>query len=93
MNCLAPYLLTLLLEPILIRTAAISPSESVRIVWVVSLIQRSTPKGGMNFDANGTPVVLKKLMENYFQSKSGSTWLAAEFAQRLGDKGILSVVS
>jgi len=92
-NCLAPYLLTLLLEPILIRTAAISPSESVRIVWVVSLIQRSTPKGGMNFDANGTPVVLKKLMENYFQSKSGSTWLAAEFAQRLGDKGILSVVS
>lgn len=92
-NCLAPYLLTILLEPILTRTAASSPSLSVRVVFVVSLMQLGTPAGGMSFDSQGTPKVLPKAMDNYMQSKAGGTWLAAEFAKRLGDKGILSVVS
>jgi len=45
----------------------------------------------MAFDAQGVPVVQAKAMENYMQSKAGGTWLAAEFAKRLGDQGILSV--
>lgn len=92
-NCLAPYLLTLLLEPILTRTVASVPPLSVRVVFVVSLIQLGTPAGGMSFDSQGTPKVLPKAMDNYMQSKAGGAWLAAEFAKRLRSKGILSVVS
>lgn len=54
----------------------------------------------MEFDSNGTPKVLpgdnymkSQPGDNYMQTKVGGTWLAAEFANRLGSKGILSVVS
>ncbi|KAH6705287.1 putative short-chain dehydrogenase [Leptodontidium sp. 2 PMI_412] len=89
-NCLAPYLLTVLLEPILIRTAASSPSLSVRVVFVVSLLQL-VPAGVMSFDSQGTPKVLPKAMDNYMQTKAGGTMLATEFEKRLGSNGILSV--
>ncbi|RDW81912.1 hypothetical protein BP6252_03024 [Coleophoma cylindrospora] len=91
-NCLAPYLLTHLLEDILRRTAA-SASEfgRVRIVWVSSLLYMDTAYGGMSFDANGVPVILKKPMENYMRTKVGNAWLAAEFAERVGEAGIMSV--
>lgn len=92
-NCLAPYLLTVLLEPILIRTVASSPSLSVRVVFVVSLMQLGTPAGVMSFDSQGTPKVLPKAMDNYMQTKAGGMMLAAEFAKRLESKGILSMVS
>jgi hypothetical protein len=46
----------------------------------------------MSFDGQGIPKILPKPMENYMQSKVGGTWLAAEFAKRLGSQGILSVV-
>ncbi|KAH7374071.1 putative short-chain dehydrogenase [Cadophora sp. MPI-SDFR-AT-0126] len=89
-NCLAPYLLTVLLEPILIHTAASSPSLSVRVVFVVSLLQL-VPAGAMSFDSEGAPKVLPKAMDNYMQTKAGGTMLATEFAKRLGSNGILSV--
>ena len=92
-NCLAHYLLTLLLEPILIRTAASSPPFRVRIVFVVALMQLGPPDGGMSFDGHGNPKTLPKARDNYMQSKVGGTWLAAEFAKRLESKDILSVVS
>lgn len=92
-NCLAPYLLTNFLEPILIRTAASSPPFSVRVVFVVALMQLGTPAGGMSFDGHGNPNILPKPMDNYMHSKVGGTWLAAEFAKRLESKDILSVVS
>jgi hypothetical protein len=47
---------------------------------------------GMSFMQDGTPKVLQKPMQNYIQSKVGESWIAAEFAKRLGDKRILSVV-
>jgi len=83
--------MTLLLEPLLIRTAATAPAFGVRIVWVVSMMQLGTPKGGMAFDGTGSPTILKKAMDNYMQSKVGGAWLAAEFAKRLGIHRILSV--
>jgi retinol dehydrogenase-12 len=92
-NCLAPYLLTLLLEPILVQTAASSPSYSVRIVFVVALMQLGTSAEGISFDEYGTPKIFTTGRDNYMQTKVGETWLAAEFAERLGKKGILSVVS
>ncbi|KAK0123802.1 hypothetical protein ONS95_008803 [Cadophora gregata] len=94
-NCLAPYLMTLLLEPILIRTANTpgTSANSVRVVFVISCLQEGyVPGGAMTFDANGTPVVITdKFMANYMQSKNGGAWLALHFAERLGKHGILSV--
>jgi len=95
-NCLAPFLLTQLLSPLLARTASLSttPKNTVRVVFVVSLLQGAAPPGGMVFDKSGLkPVVLEKAMLNYMQSKVGGAWLAVEFAKRLGGKGILCVVS
>lgn len=93
-NCLGPYLLSLLLEPILARTAASLPPFAVRIVWVATMLQAGgAPGDGMAFDKNGTPEILQGGMNNYFQSKAGVTWLASDFAKRLGGQGILSVVS
>lgn len=94
-NCLAPYLLTLLLEPILVKTSSTQGLRkgSVRIVWVTSMLQRGSPAGGMQFDGDGEPVYLEPFMANYMQSKVGCAWLADKFARRMGDKGVLSVVS
>ncbi|KAH9203315.1 putative short-chain dehydrogenase [Leptodontidium sp. 2 PMI_412] len=91
-NCLAPYLMTGLLEPILIRTANTpgTPPNSVRVVFVVSALNNGfVPGGAMSFDASGTPVVItNKFMGNYMQSKNGGAWLALHFADKLGKHGI-----
>ena len=99
-NCVGPYLLTKLLQPILIRTAGSSPPFTVRIVFVVALMQLFSPPSAMLFDGDGKPKVLpgdnymqSKPGDNYMQTKVGGTWLAAEFANRLGSKGVFSVVS
>ncbi|KAH8591002.1 hypothetical protein B0O99DRAFT_520362 [Bisporella sp. PMI_857] len=93
-NALAPYLMTLLLEPILIRTATATPNVTpfaTRIVWVVSALQLLRTKGGMDFQKDGSPAILANPMDNYMQSKVGASWLATEFGNRLGSNGILSV--
>ncbi|KAF4625942.1 hypothetical protein G7Y89_g12222 [Cudoniella acicularis] len=92
-NCLGPYLLTLLLKPVLVNTAS-SPKTtpfSVRVVFVTSMLQRSIPTGGMNFQSDGTPKILSGFMANYMQTKVGCAWLSMKFAQRLGEKKILSL--
>lgn len=87
--------MTLLLEPLLIRTAEMpdTPKFSVRIVWVVSLLQGWSPLEAMRYEKDGTPRVLKGVMENYMQSKVGAVWLSLDFAKRLDKHGIMSVVS
>lgn len=56
-------------------------------------MQIGTPPGGMTFEADGSPKILPKPMDNYMQSKVGGCWLAAEFSERLGNAGVLCVVS
>ena len=93
-NCLGPFLLNKLLADILRRTAASETHQSntVRIVWVSSVVATGPPPGGVQFDKEGNPKQFKG-MENYMQSKSGDVYLASEFAKKLGNDGILSVVS
>ena len=85
-HCLAPYLLTALLEPVLLRTAAIMPKFSVRVVFVVSILQQAPDT--MLFDSRGSPKVLPKAMDYYMKSKIGEAWIAAEFAKRLQTGGV-----
>lgn len=73
-NCLGPFLLSALLEPILRRTAAAegmtkSSHKTVRIVWVSSMIGLLTPKGGINFNEVDNPSVLKVMNTTWCQSQ------------------------
>ncbi|XXH01635.1 hypothetical protein Hte_007995 [Hypoxylon texense] len=91
-NALGPFLFTRLLEPILLNTASHQSSPGdVRIVWVSSMLDVGTPKGGIVWDSHrDAPTVHPAMMANYMQSKAGITFLGHEFASRLGDKGIIS---
>ena len=92
-NCLGPFLLTRLLEPLLVRTARVAPRDSVRIVWLSSMVAVSVPRDGILWDdATGHPKVLKDAMQNYMQSKVGSLFFAREYVDRLGKDGVLSLV-
>jgi retinol dehydrogenase 12 len=92
-NVLGPFLLTQCLEERLISTASSAPKGSVRVVWVTSMIAVGTPKGGMVWDeVKGSPKLHKAQNENYMQSKVGDFFLAHEYAERVGQKGIISVV-
>lgn len=94
-NCLGPYLLSVLLEPVMRRTAVAekaADTSSVRVVWVSSMIAANAPKGGVVMEA-GRPTEKFKKMERYMQTKAGVVLLASEFAKKLGGEGIISVVS
>ena len=93
-NCLGPFLLNQLLEPVLARTAhSESTPDRVRIVWLASMVTASVPDGGIHFSKRGSPKVLKNAMQNYMQSKVGNVFLASEAAKRLSKDGIISMVS
>lgn len=93
-NCLGPFLLNSLLEPILIKTAQASAHRGdVRVVWLASLLNMGTVPGGIVFnETTGGPQVLKNAMENYMQTKVGNVFLASECGKRLGAEGVLSLV-
>lgn len=90
-NCLAPFLFTQLLTPILAETAETSAPGSVRVVWVSSSApERFAPQGGVEMD-NLQYKVEKGPWEKYGISKSGNIFHAKEYAQRQYDTGIVSV--
>lgn len=90
-NCLGPWLFAQCLLPILKRTAASSPPDSVRVTWATSLVIAFAPTGGMAFEKDGSPTVHSSQNMNYVQSKVGNIYLASEFAARYGRDGIISV--
>ncbi|KAI1825511.1 short-chain dehydrogenase [Xylaria intraflava] len=102
-NCLGPFLLTLLLLPLLQETASSeatakstesdSGKGSVRIVWTSSqAVELSAPKGGIIMSELDSPPADSTRL--YLNSKTGNIFLAAEFARRFGPShGIVSVVT
>jgi retinol dehydrogenase-12 len=92
-NCIAHFLLTKLLYPILVHTAACTLPNSVRVCWTGSLVaELSTPKGVINFeDINFEKGGSQRL--KYGQSKAANILLASEFAKRDSTSGVLNLVS
>jgi NAD(P)-dependent dehydrogenase (short-subunit alcohol dehydrogenase family) len=89
-NYMGHYLLTRLLLPTLLATAATSPKGSVRIVNVSSNgHELFPPKPGIDFE----DVNLKNAtaMTRYGQSKLANVLHAKEIAERYGDKNILAI--
>ncbi|KAJ4349377.1 short-chain alcohol dehydrogenase [Didymosphaeria variabile] len=91
-NCVAPFLFTQLLLPLLRKAATSAPKGSVRVVWTGSLmIDTFSPPGGIDFKAieagkttNSSP--------DYATSKVGNWFLSHEAAKAWGPYGIYSVV-
>lgn len=95
-NCLGPQLLTDFLAPLMVQTARAQPSErnSIRVVWVSSMVNANGPKGGIIWDeALNKPKLLSGGMDQYMQTKVGGVYLAHEWGERLAGDGIVSVVS
>lgn len=82
-NCLSSFLLVTLLQPTMANVARhfCHPNQSIRVVWVSSLLDVGTPRGGVQIDDAGAPRQLAG-MQNYMQSKAGVYLLAHEFAAR-----------
>ena len=92
-NCLAPFLFTKLLTPLLVETARSSPRGSVRVMFVASsATYLFTPKGGVEVEklAKGRTY---SPMYMYGVSKAGDALYALHFAKLYGKEGIISVVS
>ncbi|KAL7765990.1 hypothetical protein ACKLNR_003906 [Fusarium oxysporum f. sp. zingiberi] len=71
-NCLGGYLLSRLLEELLVKTTVVADEGTVRVVWLASTLQMGAPKGGLVWDeVKKEPKVVKDQMENYMMSKAG----------------------
>jgi retinol dehydrogenase-12 len=93
-NCLAPFLLTSLLLPIMqtVSSQFCHPNTSIRVVWVASLLNLSTPPGGVQLVPSATATPSSKTtswtpkqlegMPHYMQSKAGVYFLSQEFGRR-----------
>ncbi|KAH5432697.1 hypothetical protein HBI47_096690 [Parastagonospora nodorum] len=92
-NCIAHFLFTKFLTPLLVSTAAVSDTGSVRVIWVSSSAAHvGSPKGGVDVKALGDGVMAtKNVRDKYAISKGGNVLHAIEFANRYADKGVLSV--
>ena len=67
-------------------------SEAVRVVWFASLLEVGTPKVAVAFDKMGDSKLLKG-MDTYMQTKAGIAFLAVMVTRRVGNAGMLNVVS
>jgi NAD(P)-dependent dehydrogenase (short-subunit alcohol dehydrogenase family) len=91
-NCLAPYLLTQLLLPVLRQTAESSPSASVRVVFASSsIIDLQGPLGGISVEQLEPGKYGKVPADNYSISKAGNWMLASQFDRLLRKDGIVCV--
>ncbi|KAI1764203.1 NAD(P)-binding protein [Hypoxylon sp. FL1150] len=89
-NCLGHYLLYQLLSPLLIKTAATSPTASVRVLWAASIavhIGTSKPQG-IVIESDGKPTD-QGVFANYAQSKVGNVFFARSAAKTTPQTGIV----
>lgn len=92
-NNVGPFLFTKLLTPVLAKTVASAPPDSVRVVWTSSSAAEGlSPKGGVDMD-NLTYKVDHNAWYKYGVSKAGNYLHSVEYAKRHSADGIISVVS
>lgn len=91
-NCVAPFLFTKLLTPLLLETAKKEAKGSVRVVWVSSSAAHVVaPTGGVdvqNLDYKKDAMQPVK----YAVSKAGNILHAMEYRRRYESEGLVSVV-
>ncbi|KAF1838384.1 retinol dehydrogenase 12 [Decorospora gaudefroyi] len=91
-NCVAPFLFTKLLTPLLVKTARREQSGSVRVVWVSSSAAHlGAPTGGVDMQ-NLDYKTEQHAGLKYSVSKGGNVLHALEFQRRYGEEGLVSVV-
>ncbi|KAL8388214.1 hypothetical protein RB595_009377 [Gaeumannomyces hyphopodioides] len=92
-NCVGHFLLTRLLTPALVATAASAPPASVRVVWVSSSAAEllSPSPGGLDVGNLDYKKKDERGEVRYGVSKAGNYLHAAEFARRLRAQGVVSV--
>ena len=93
-NCVGPYLLTRLLTPTLITTAASAPPNIVRVIWTSSILVDTTltPTNGIKVSQLSNPD--NDTNEHYAATKTGNWFLASEFHRRLfKDAGVVSITT
>jgi retinol dehydrogenase-12 len=92
-NCVATYLFTRLLTPVLVSTARAEPNAGVRVVWVSSwgLEQYAIENVGVPVEMTAYEKASDQLFDRYGLSKVGSWALAVECGRRLAGDGVLSV--
>ncbi|PQE05488.1 hypothetical protein CJF30_00007644 [Rutstroemia sp. NJR-2017a BBW] len=91
-NCVAPFLLTKLLTPVLERTAEKEKEKgAVRVVWVSSsAAEVGSPAGGVDLGNLDYKVDVGRQVK-YAVSKAGNWYHAVEFARRYRESGVVSV--
>ncbi|KAK2001678.1 short-chain dehydrogenase [Colletotrichum falcatum] len=89
-NALGPFLLTRLLRPALSAAARTAPKDSVRVVWLSSGAVIMAPKPAIDFD-NMNYAKDEGASAKYSRSKAGNVIIAAEFARRTAEEGIVSI--
>ncbi|KAI0153403.1 hypothetical protein BJ166DRAFT_532715 [Pestalotiopsis sp. NC0098] len=89
-NCLGHYLLYQLLVPLLTKTAASSPTATVRVAWAGSIaVHISCPQPhGVVLNDDGSMNDRGSRM-NYGQTKVGNVFLAHELAKQTPENGIV----
>ncbi|KAF3003771.1 hypothetical protein E8E13_009981 [Curvularia kusanoi] len=91
-NCLAPFLFTKLLTPMLVQTAKSSPAGSVRVVWVSSsAAEVVAPLGGLDMENLDFKKKDLSATAKYGVSKAGNILHAIEYQRRYKDKGVVSI--
>ncbi|KAG5655520.1 hypothetical protein KAF25_003857 [Fusarium avenaceum] len=91
-NCLAPFLLTKLLLPVLKKTASINPGPSTRVIFLGSgLVDMASPPGGVPLVELTPGNQSKDPARNYTISKTANWFLASEFDRRVRGDGIVCI--
>ncbi|KAF5540747.1 light induced alcohol dehydrogenase Bli-4 [Fusarium mexicanum] len=91
-NCLAPFLLTKLLLPVLKQTARSNPGPSTRVIFIGSgVMDMMAPPGGISLVELTPGKQSKDPTHNYTISKTANWFLASEFDRRVRADGIICI--